>query len=109
MLKQFYVNSAKKLYTCLLDWCLQTAVANPGEVKVKKEVFKHITEQTDQNVYSCLLLQALIITQVINSLSDMENLIKDTVAEHQAKEIEDKVAQEGAAWSQKERKLMERR
>ena len=44
VLKQFYLNSSKKLYASLLDWCLATAVHNPAEVKVKKEVYKHINE-----------------------------------------------------------------
>jgi hypothetical protein len=56
VVKQFYINNAKKLYNSLLDWMLANTVANPGEVKVKKEVFKHITEQSDQNIYTCLLL-----------------------------------------------------
>ena len=47
VLKQFYINNSKKLYTNLLDWMLANAVASPGDVKVKKEVFKHISEQTD--------------------------------------------------------------
>jgi hypothetical protein len=56
VVKQFYINNAKKLYNSLLDWMLANTVVNPGEVKVKKEVFKHITEQSDQNIYTCLLL-----------------------------------------------------
>ncbi len=44
LLKQFYLNNAKKLYTQLLDFVLQQAISNPSEIKIKKEVFKFINE-----------------------------------------------------------------
>lgn len=90
VVKQFYINNAKKLYNSLLDWMLAYAVVNPGEVKVKKEVFKHITEQSDQNIYTCLLLQSLLFTQVMTSLAELDELIRDAVSEYQAHELEDK-------------------
>ena len=90
VVKQFYINNAKKLYNSLLDWMLAYTVVNPGEVKVKKEVFKHITEQSDQNIYTCLLLQSLLFTQVMTSLAELDELIRDAVSEYQAHELEDK-------------------
>ena len=109
VLKQFYINSSKKLYTNLLDWMLGNAVATPADVKVKKEVFKHITEQSDQNIYTCLLLQSLLFTQVMTSLGELDELIREAVTEYQARELEEKMSQSGSEISQKERKLMERR
>ena len=69
---------------------LAYTVVNPGEVKVKKEVFKHITEQSDQNIYTCVLLQSLLFTQVMTSLAELDELIRDAVSEYQAHELEDK-------------------
>lgn len=63
ILKQFYINNYKKLYQQFLDYLLQFAVTPSKGVKfAKKDVFKFINEQSDQNVYSCFLLLALLIS-----------------------------------------------
>lgn len=81
LLKQFYLNNAKKLYTSLIDYVLQHAIATPAEVKIKKEVFKFINEQSDQNVYTCLTLQATVMCQVMTSLSEIEEVVREAVSE----------------------------
>jgi len=102
--KSLMLNSAKKLYGQLLDWILMVAVANPQEVKVKKEVFKQVNEQSDQNTYTCLLMLAVMVVQVVTAIEEVEALVTQVVVSWQERELEEK-----AAMSQKERKLMERR
>jgi hypothetical protein len=58
-LKLFYVNTAKRFYSLLLDYVLNAAVQNMSEVKAKKEAFKYI--DTDSNIYNAFLLLALIM------------------------------------------------
>ena len=77
--KQLLLNTAKKLYGNLLDWILQVAVANPQEVKVKKEVFKHVNEQSDQNVYTCLLMLAVMVIQVVSGMEEIEGLVTQVI------------------------------
>ncbi len=60
---------------------MQNAIANPGDIKIKKEVFKFINEQSDQNVYTCILLIATINCQVMTSLSEIEKVVKEAVTE----------------------------
>ena len=44
VVKQFYINNSKKIYSSLIDYIMAQAIANPADVKNKKEVFKHINE-----------------------------------------------------------------
>ena len=101
-LKQFYLNTAKRLYSLLLDYIAGQSVS--GEVKVKKEVFKYISE--DQNIYNAFMLLAIMITQLLSSLQNMEKVVKDTVSEYQLNDLEEKDLEN---IGQKERKLVERK
>lgn len=106
VLKQFYINNGKKLYAQLLDYIMMNAVANQGaEVKSKKEVFKYVNEQSDQNLYNCMILLALLVTQLLTSLSSLEMIAKDAVSEHQKREAEER----SSDMSQKEKMIMDRR
>jgi hypothetical protein len=74
----------------LLDYILNQAVANPFDVKSKKEVFKHISEQSDQNIYNSFMLLGLMMAQLLSSLQNMEKVVKDTVAEYQNSYLEER-------------------
>ena len=48
VLKTFYLNNSKRLYAVLLDFIVDNAMAPNSEfVKAKKDVFRHVNEQSD--------------------------------------------------------------
>lgn len=49
VLKTFYLNNSKRLYAVLLDFIVDKAMAPNCEfgLKAKKDVFRHVNEQSD--------------------------------------------------------------
>lgn len=105
-LKLFYINNSKRLYSLLLDYILSTSVLNQSDVKFKKDVFKYISEQSDQNIYNSYMLLALIMSQILSSLLNMERIVKDTVLDYQKDQLEERDLD---SISSKDRKLLERK
>jgi len=84
IIKQFYINNSKKLYQSLLDFILANSIPSQAEIKVKKEVFKHLEDfggGDTQHVYNSFLLLALLLTQILLSLCAVEDLVKQAAAE----------------------------
>jgi hypothetical protein len=65
-------------------------VANAVEVKVKKEVFKHVNEVSDQHVYTCMLMLAVMVTQVVGAMEEVERMVMDVVSGWQEREVAEK-------------------
>eukprot|EP00347_Sterkiella_histriomuscorum_P013600 403364097 len=105
-LKLFYINNSKRLYSLLLDYIQSQCVNNQQEVKFKKDVFKFISDQSDQNIYNAFMLLAIIMSQVLSSLQNMERIVKDTVVDYQKNQLEDR---DSEGISQQEKKLLERK
>ena len=74
----------------MLDYLSSQCINNAQELKFKKDVFKFISDQSDQNVYNAFLLFSIIIIQVLSSLFYLERIVKDSVIEYQRQVLEEK-------------------
>ncbi|CDW75065.1 UNKNOWN [Stylonychia lemnae] len=88
------------------NYIMNNAVTSPAEVKFKKDVFKYISEQSDQNIYNSFMLLGILLSQILSSLQNMERIVKDTVLNYQRNYLEERDLEN---ISNKDRKLIERK